>query len=131
MSELEEAPSKVKAPRLQAKQRRPRRVEFVNRRVRGFDFCFTVMPGPRVLVPVEGPWVERMIVDVLPKATEVAGCHSKSYLQTWRGTASAGGGRQGTHPLETGHRLCICCMLHHLLYCTWTPRARGGGRKSA
>ena len=46
------------------------RGEFVNAKLRGMSFCFTVISGPRVCVPIEGPWVENMVQDLLSRRDE-------------------------------------------------------------
>ena len=46
------------------------RGEFVNVKIRGMSFCFTVMAGPRVCVPIEGPWLENMVQDLLSRRDE-------------------------------------------------------------
>ena len=58
--------------RFKAAPRKPMtpRGEFVNAKIRGMSFCFTVMAGPRVCVPIEGPWLENMIQDLLSRRDE-------------------------------------------------------------
>ena len=46
------------------------RGEFVNAKLRGMSFCFTVVSGPRVCVPIDGPWVENMVQDLLSRRDE-------------------------------------------------------------
>ena len=46
------------------------RGEFVNAKLRGMSVCFTVISGPRVCIPIDGPWVENMIQDLLTRRDE-------------------------------------------------------------
>ena len=46
------------------------RGEFVNAKLRGMSFCFTVISGPRLCVPIDGPWVENMVQDLLSRRDE-------------------------------------------------------------
>ena len=46
------------------------RGEFVNAKLRGMSFCFTVISVPRVCVPIDGPWVENMVQDLLTRRHE-------------------------------------------------------------
>ena len=39
------------------------RGEFVNAKLRGMSLCFTVVSGPPVCIPIDGPWVENMVQD--------------------------------------------------------------------
>jgi hypothetical protein len=49
--------------------RRPRRRgQFVNVTIRGFAFKFTVSNGPKLLVPVQGPWTQSMVSHLLLRA---------------------------------------------------------------
>ena len=60
----------MKRTKTPVRQRRTPRGEFVNAKIRGMSFCFTVMAGPRVCVPIEGPWLENMIQDLLSRRDE-------------------------------------------------------------
>ena len=60
----------MKRTKTAVRQRRTPRGEFVNAKIRGMSFCFTVMAGPRVCVPIEGPWLENMIQDLLSRRDE-------------------------------------------------------------
>ena len=83
----EEKQSSRKRRRPASTGRRARRGEFVNVELRRKPFTFTVLSGPRVFVPVDGPWVANMIEDLLPRAGEKArkGPVALSQLQpkTW------------------------------------------------
>ena len=60
----------MKRTKAAPRKRIPPRGEFVNAKIRGMSFCFTVMAGPRVCVPIEGPWLENMIQDLLSRRDE-------------------------------------------------------------
>lgn len=62
----------MKRTKAAPRKRIPPRGEFVNAKIRGMSFCFTVMAGPRVCVPIEGPWVENMIQDLLSRRDETS-----------------------------------------------------------
>ena len=53
-----------------ARKRGIPRGEFVNAKLRGMSLCFTVVSGPRVCVPIDGPWVENMVQDLLTRRHE-------------------------------------------------------------
>ena len=44
--------------------------EFVTADIRGCKLCFTVMRGPRILVPIDGPWIDALVQHLLPRAGE-------------------------------------------------------------
>ena len=48
----------------------PRLGELVNREVRGFMLTYTVGRGPKVLIPTDGPFIERIFMDLQPRALE-------------------------------------------------------------
>ena len=35
------------------------------------EFCYTIGVGPRVFIPINGPWVENMVQDLLSRRDEV------------------------------------------------------------
>ena len=49
-------------------RRQTRRGQFVNVMMRGFAFKFTVSNGPKILVPVQGPWTQSMVSHLLLRA---------------------------------------------------------------
>ena len=53
-----------------ARKRGIPRGEFVNAKLRGMSLCFTVVSGPRVCVPIDGPWVDDMIQDMWSRRGE-------------------------------------------------------------
>lgn len=69
-SDAERDAAAPRAPKKLAVPRRPRLGEFVTRQVRGFELTFTVGRGPRVLVPTDGPFIERIVQDLRPRAGE-------------------------------------------------------------
>ena len=60
----------MKRTKAAVRMRTTPRGEFINAKIRGMSFCFTVMAGPRVCVPIEGPWVENMVQDLLSRRDE-------------------------------------------------------------
>ena len=60
----------MKRTKAAVRKRTTPRGEFVNAKIRGMSFCFTVMAGPRVCVPIEGPWLENMVQDLLSRRYE-------------------------------------------------------------
>ena len=68
--EKEEDSGHMKRTKAAVRQRRTPRGEFVNTKIRGMSFCFTVMAGPRIFVPIDGPWVENMVQDLLTRRDE-------------------------------------------------------------
>jgi len=67
-SDAEKDAAAPRAPKKLAVPRRPRLGEFVARQARGFELTFTVGRGPRVLVPTDGPFIERVVQDLRPRA---------------------------------------------------------------
>ena len=49
----------------------PKTGEFVCAQVRGIDLTFTIGRGPRVVFPVDGPWIQQVVDELLPRAGEV------------------------------------------------------------
>ena len=45
------------------------------------SFCFTAISGPRVCVPIDGPWVENMVQDLLSRRDEPANDKSEAVSQ--------------------------------------------------
>lgn len=68
--ENEQDSGHMKRTKAAPRKRMTPRGEFVNAKIRGMSFCFTVMAGPRVCVPIEGPWLENMIQDLLSRRDE-------------------------------------------------------------
>ena len=68
--ENEQDSGRMKRTKAAPRKRTTPRGEFVNAKIRGMSFCFTVMAGPRVCVPIEGPWLENMIQDLLSRRDE-------------------------------------------------------------
>ena len=66
--ESEQAPRK-KQPRRQH-MRGAKRGEFLTLEIRGKPVTYTVMTGPRIVVPVDGPWIQHLIADLMPRAGE-------------------------------------------------------------
>ena len=66
--ESEQAPPK-KQPR-RRRMRGAKRGEFLTLEIRGKPVTYTVMTGPRIVVPVDGPWIQHLIADLLPRAGE-------------------------------------------------------------
>ena len=56
--------------------------EFVNVNIRGSEFTLTVSRGPSLLVPLHGPWLERMVQDLLDRNTSMASSRDTS-IQGW------------------------------------------------
>ena len=70
-SDSDEENDECSAPPKRARRKRGiPRGEFVNAKLRGMSFCFTVVSGPRVCVPIDGPWVENMIQDLMSRRDE-------------------------------------------------------------
>ena len=68
--EQEEDSGHMKRTKAAVRKRTTPRGEFVNAKLRGMSFCFTVISGPRVCVPIDGPWVENMVQDLLSRRDE-------------------------------------------------------------
>ena len=47
-----------------------KRGEFLTSEIRGKPVTYTVMTGPRIVVPVDGPWIQHLIADLMPRAGE-------------------------------------------------------------
>ena len=60
--------AKRKQRRLQKEQ--PKIGEFVCICVRGINSTFTIGRGPRVVIPVDGPWIQNIVDELLPRAGE-------------------------------------------------------------
>ena len=72
--EEDEAASQIrpkKRARAARRERRTPRGEFITSKIRGMEFCYTIGVGPRVFIPINGPWVENMIQDLLSRRDEV------------------------------------------------------------
>ena len=66
--ESEQAPRKKQPRRL--RRRGAKRGEFLTVEIRGQPVTYTVMSGPRIVVPVDGPWIQHLIEDLVPRAGE-------------------------------------------------------------
>ena len=77
----------MKRTKTAVRQRRTPRGEFVNAKIRGMSFCFTVMAGPRVCVPIDGPWVQNMVQDLSSRRDE-PGKHKCEVVSKVRGPKS-------------------------------------------
>ena len=70
-----------KRTRCARRQRRTPRGEFITAKIRGMEFCYTIVAGPRVLIPIDGPWIENMIQDLLSRGDETRKQDSKAVRQ--------------------------------------------------
>lgn len=59
---------------------KPRRGDWVTISIRGFALQLTVVRGPRLAIPVEGPWLQRVISDLHPRAHEASSQGEKASL---------------------------------------------------
>ena len=69
-NEKEQDSGRMKRTKKAVRKRTTPRGEFINAKIRGMEFCFTVTSGPRVCVPIEGPWLENMVQDLLSRRHE-------------------------------------------------------------
>lgn len=71
------------------KRRRPRLGELVTRQVRGFELTYTLGRGPKVLVPTDGPFIERIVKDLQPRSGEAPPASLVSSKNIARDSASS------------------------------------------
>lgn len=97
--ELMAKPSGLPAKKRRTKQGsgKPRRGEWVTVTIRGFALQLTVVRGPRLAIPCEGPWLQRIIQDLHPRANEASSQVEKDAMGwgdedrgriSWRGESS-------------------------------------------
>ena len=60
------------------RQRRNRRGEVVKLTIRGFPLTFPLCPGPKVMVPVDGPWIQSMVSDLITRKKEAPEASSQA-----------------------------------------------------
>lgn len=65
----EEDRPRTKQPRF-SRRLRAKRGEFFTLDVRGKPMTYTLMTGPRIVVPIDGPWIQHVVDDLLPRAGE-------------------------------------------------------------
>ena len=74
MSDSDSGHETEQAPRKKHPRRRHRlgakRGEFLALEIRGKPVTYTVMSGPRIVVPVDGPWIGHLIDDLMPRTGE-------------------------------------------------------------
>ena len=56
--------------RASRRPRRTRRGEWMTLEIRGFVLTFTVLAGPKILVPMENPSIQKIVDDLLPRKGE-------------------------------------------------------------
>ena len=69
--------------------------ELITRDVRGFKLTYTVGRGPKVLIPTDGPFIERIVKDLQPRARErSAGSPARSSASSQEGLAATAASSQ-------------------------------------
>ena len=73
-SESEAEEDEAPTPRVRSMPKRRRlgakRGDFRTLDIRGKPLTFTVLQGPRIVVPVDGPWIQQLIDDLMPRGGE-------------------------------------------------------------
>ena len=93
----------------------PKTGEFVCARLRGIDLTFSVGRGPRVVIPVDGPWIQQIVDELLPRAGEVqaSGRSASSQENPKRALTELDAGRIMWRPLTVSTQPAWTIVYHN------------------
>lgn len=98
--------SRSKTPQRIRRGRRARLGELVTRDLRGFELTYTVGRGPKVLIPTEGPFIERIVKDLQPRAREPGAPSAASSQETPTATEASSQDKGRVFWRGAGFQIC-------------------------